>query len=167
MKTLLSSLKKLFRSLKHRHHSEKQNTSDKELLLNLIIYHKHYIEYLDIIKTELCNIIDLPEKEQHNKIKNIYIKIQNDSNIFNCSQHNPNIKINKIYEDFTNKLGQKYPNITKAEKRLFSMLYVNMSNKEISIITNTNIRSVETSRYRLRKKYNINNEEIANFMKDK
>lgn len=167
MKTLLSSLKKLFRSLKHRHHSEKQNTSDKELLLHQILYHKHYLEYLNIIKTELCNIIDLPEKEQHNKIKNIYIKIQNDSNIFNCSQHNLNISTKKIYDDFSNRLEQKYSSMTKAEKRLFAMLYVNMSNKEISIITNTNIRSVETSRYRLRKKYNINNEEIANFMKDK
>lgn len=152
--------------MKYQRHYKKQGPTDKELLLHQILYHKHYLEYLNIIKTELCNIIDLPEKEQHNKIKNIYIKIQNDSNIFNCSQHNLNISTKKIYDDFTNKLGQKYPNITKAEKRLFSMLYVNMSNKEISIITNTNIRSVETSRYRFKKKYNLNNEEIANFMKD-
>ena len=69
--------------------------------------------------------------------------------------------------DFIMKLEQKFPSITKAEKRLCVMLYIDMSSKEISVITNTSIRSVETSRYRLRKKFNLKTDkDIVDFLRE-
>ena len=72
----------------------------------------------------------------------------------------------QIYKDFIDRLDQKYPTLTKSEKRLCTMLYINMSSKEIAVISNTTIRSVETSRYRLRKKFNLTrDEDMVNFLR--
>ena len=47
------------------------------------------------------------------------------------------------------------------------MLYTNMSSKEIAVISNTTIRSVETSRYRLRKKFDLTrDEDMVKFLRN-
>lgn len=137
---------------------EYQLKSNKELLVNLALHLKYYIEYINPLKDELKAAIELPEDEQKNKIKNIYISMQNNIKIFNNTE-NLNKRINNIYKDFLDKLDKKYPGLTKSEKKLCSYLYTNMSSKEIATITNTTIRTIETSRYRLRKKLNLNRDE--------
>jgi hypothetical protein len=42
------------------------------------------------------------------------------------------------------------------------MLYTNMSSKEIAATTYTTIRPVETSRYRLRRKFNLSRDSVYN-----
>ena len=75
-------------------------------------------------------------------------------------------QIDEVYKDFLGKLEQRYPDITKGEKRLCAMLYIDMSSKEIAVITNTTVRSVETSRYRLRKKFDLKrDDDIVDFLK--
>ena len=72
-----------------------------------------------------------------------------------------------IYKDFLDRLSRKYPDMTKSEKRLCVMLYINMSSKEIAAISNITLRSVETMRYRLRKKFNLSrDEDMINFLKN-
>ena len=137
---------------------EYQLKSNKELLVNLALHLKYYIEYINPLKDELKAAIELPEDEQKNKIKNIYISMQNNIKILNNTE-NLNKQINNIYKDFLDKLDKKYPGLTKSEKKLCSYLYTNMSSKEIATITNTTIRTIETSRYRLRKKLNLNRDE--------
>ena len=137
---------------------EIQLKNNKESLINLALHFKSYIEYINPLKTKLKEAIDAPESEQKNKFKNIYTEIQNNNSLFNNTENLHN-QINEIYKDFIDRLDQKYPTLTKSEKRLCTMLYINMSSKEIAIISNTTIRSVETSRYRLRKKFNLSRDE--------
>ena len=107
---------------------------------------------------------ELPEEEQKNKIKNIYHNIQNNIQIFHNTE-NLNKQINAIYKDFLDRLDTKYPGLTKADKKLCTMLYINMSSKDIAAMTNTTVRTVETSRYRLRRKFNLTrDEDIVNFL---
>lgn len=144
---------------------EMQLRNNKESLINLALHFKSYIEYLNPLKAKLKEIIDSPESEQKNKIKNIYLDMQNNNSLFNNTENLYN-QINDIYKDFIDRLEQKYPTITKSEKRLCAMLYINMSSKEIAVISNTTIRSVETSRYRLRKKFNLSrDEDMVNFLR--
>lgn len=137
---------------------EMQLRSNKESLINLALHFKSYIEYISQFKIKLKGIIDSPEIEQKNKIKNLYSEIQNNNSLFNIAE-NLHKQINEIYKDFIERLDEKYPSLTKSEKRLCTMLYINMSSKEIAVISNTTIRSVETSRYRLRKKFNLTRDE--------
>ena len=144
---------------------EIQLKNNKESLINMALHLKSYIDFINPLKNELKEIIDSPEQEQKGRIKNIYLTMQNNSCLFNNTE-SLNKQIDDIYKDFLERLEHKYPGITKAEKRLCAMLYINMSSKEIAVINNTTLRSVETSRYRLRKKFNLSrDEDIVNFLK--
>ena len=145
---------------------EIQLKNNKESLINLALHLKSYIDFINPLKNELKEIIELPEEEQRIKIKGIYSNIQNNTRLFNNTE-NLNKQIDDIYKDFLERLEEKYPSITKAEKRLCAMLYIDMSTKEIAVITNTTLRSVETSRYRLRKKFNLSrDEDMINFLRN-
>ena len=145
---------------------EYQLKSSKESVVNLALHLKSYIELINPLKDELKEILNIPKEQQHEKIKNIYNNLQKNTLILN-NKSTLNKDINLIYKDFLDRLNEKYPDLTKSEKKLCSMLYMNMSSKDIAVITNTTIRSVETSRYRLRKKFNLSREDdIVGFLQN-
>ena len=53
-----------------------------------------------------------------------------------------------------------FPDLSPSEQRLCAFLRLNMSTKEISELTGQRISSLETARYRLRKKLGITNSHI-------
>lgn len=53
------------------------------------------------------------------------------------------------------RLTKLFPTITENEKRLASLLHLNLSSKEIASILNISPKSVEMNRYRLRKMLKI------------
>lgn len=57
----------------------------------------------------------------------------------------------RFYKD----LSQRHPDLTKGEKRMCAYIKLELSTKEIATVTNRSTRTVETVRYRLRKKLNI------------
>ena len=59
---------------------------------------------------------------------------------------------NIIFDDLLQKLIKRYPTLTKNDIRLCSYLKLNMSTKEIATLLSVSERSVESNRYRLRKK---------------
>lgn len=66
------------------------------------------------------------------------------------------------HQDFIHKLETLYPDLTEQEKRLATLLRLNLSNKEISALLNITPKSVETARYRLRKRLNLASTENLN-----
>ncbi len=63
--------------------------------------------------------------------------------------------IKEINNSFYRNLEKKYPGLTEGEKKLCSLLRLKLSSKEIASILNITPKSVEVSRYRLRKKMNF------------
>lgn len=61
----------------------------------------------------------------------------------------------QVYSSFYDNLLHTYPHLTAKDLRLCAFLRLGLSTKEISIITFREVRSVESSRNRLRKKMNI------------
>lgn len=61
----------------------------------------------------------------------------------------------KVHPSFYRRLMEKHPNITEKEKRLCAFLSLGLSSKEIASITFREVRSVESSRNRLRKKFEL------------
>jgi DNA-binding NarL/FixJ family response regulator len=67
-----------------------------------------------------------------------------------------NLKLSQ--QGFFKKLMEQFPDLTTNDLRLCSYLRMNFSTKEIARLLNNSPRAVEISRYRLRKKMNLNHE---------
>jgi hypothetical protein len=61
--------------------------------------------------------------------------------------------------EFYDKLLSKYPDLSQGELKLCAYLRLNMSTKEIADLTGQRTESLETARYRLRKKFGLTNSE--------
>ncbi len=93
---------------------------------------KDYKKILNVIENQMTRKRDILDFEQH----------------FRASQ-----------SGFYDKLKKEYPDLSPSDLRLCSLLKMNMNSKEISMILGITTRSVEVSRYRLRKKMNLNPED--------
>lgn len=61
----------------------------------------------------------------------------------------------EIHENFLKRLSQEYKHLTAKDLRLCAYLRMNLSSKEIAPLLRISVRSVEISRYRMRKKMNL------------
>lgn len=83
-------------------------------------------------------------------IKKINKEIKNEQH-----QEAFNSYFDDVHQDFILRLKEKYPALTPKELRLCAYLRMNLSSKEIAPLMNISVRGLEISRYRLRKKLNI------------
>jgi len=65
----------------------------------------------------------------------------------------------KVHPDFFTKLKNNYPNLSKNDLRLCAYIRIGMSNKEIAQIWSVLPETIITTRYRLRKKLNLEHDE--------
>ena len=70
-----------------------------------------------------------------------------------------------VYTGFMQELHQRYPDMKQTELRLCACLRMGLSSKEIATLMNTTLRSVESTRYRLRKRLGLaDGENLAAFI---
>ncbi|WP_338357772.1 helix-turn-helix and ligand-binding sensor domain-containing protein [Yeosuana marina] len=62
---------------------------------------------------------------------------------------------NQVHEDFFKILKGKHPILTSKDLRVCAYIKMNLSNKEIAPLMNVSVRGLETHRYRLKKKLNL------------
>lgn len=65
------------------------------------------------------------------------------------------LNIEEKNKEFIEKLTKEHPNLTQGEKYLATMLRVNLSTKEISMISGNSPKTINMNRYRLRKALNL------------
>lgn len=71
----------------------------------------------------------------------------------------------KIHTGFMDVLAKSYPQLSITERKVCSLVKINMSSKEISHILNISSRSVDTYRYHIRQKLQIpSHSNLAEFM---
>ena len=70
------------------------------------------------------------------------------------------LRFSQVHSDFYEKLLEKFPNLTPSEQKLCAFLRLNMTTKEVAELTGQSISTLETARYRLRKKLNISNAQV-------
>ena len=61
----------------------------------------------------------------------------------------------ELHEDFSSKLKEEYPGLTKGEIRLSYLLRQQMSNKEVANVLNVSPAAVEKAKYRLKRKLRL------------
>ncbi|SHE36733.1 Tetratricopeptide repeat-containing protein [Mariniphaga anaerophila] len=76
------------------------------------------------------------------------------------------LRFQQVHEVFYNNLKSKFPQLSPSEIKLAAFLRLNMTSKDISSLTGLSVKSIESSRYRLRKKLGIAKKEInlVNFL---
>ncbi|WP_143055613.1 tetratricopeptide repeat protein [Flavobacterium terrigena] len=69
---------------------------------------------------------------------------------------------NEVDAQFSYKLNKKYPSLTEEEQKICILIYLDLKNKDIAVIQNLSLRSVENCRYRIRKKMDLDaNENLS------
>ena len=75
-------------------------------------------------------------------------------------------QVEQLHKDFTVRLQEKYPNLTKQERRLTTLLRLGFSSKYIAVLMNISPKSVEICRHRLRTKLGLGRKEsLTGFVK--
>lgn len=113
-------------------------------------------ELRQLVKTQLSKdkISDIFRKLHQHKIGEEYMEVFD-------------VNFEKIHHQFFEKLKYINPKLSKKDQRLCAFIKMDLTNKEISPLLNISIRGVETLRYRLRKKLNLNTEEnLHDFLKE-
>lgn len=75
----------------------------------------------------------------------------NDDDNWNKFEENFNL----VYDNFSQKIMEAFPLLKKSDLKLCVYLRMGLSSKEMASLLNTSVRSIETARYRLRKKLDI------------
>jgi DNA-binding CsgD family transcriptional regulator len=130
----------------------------------------HYNDILQALDEEIKNI---SESIRHNdtkskvvmKIASVRKEIQkdlNDDDTWNMLESNFNL----VYDGFVNRLTSRFPELNVKDRKICAYLRMGLSSKEIASLINSSTRSVETARYRLRKKMELNNgESLTTFLR--
>ncbi|RXG33049.1 regulatory protein, luxR family [Leeuwenhoekiella marinoflava DSM 3653] len=150
--------------------------------------HKEQLEEDNLIKSkELANYTMLLVKKKEiftdtfnalkdfrNSLKTQAARKRLQEVLFNLNQHRMgeeylnvfDVHFEKVHENFFNQLKEIDPGITKRELRLCAFVKMNLTNKEIAPLLNISTRGVETARYRIRKKLNINDESFNAYLEN-
>jgi len=128
----------------------------------------HLINKNEVLNTVKLDLEDIVRKQQmnghHDGLKKIIHTIdQSVSSDNDWKQFE--LHFNNVHGNFTHRLLEKYPRLTPQEIKLSAYLRLNLNTKEIAHLLNISVRGVEISRYRLRKKLNLDrNENLTDFM---
>lgn len=130
---------------------------NKELTTN-IMYLLKKNEFNSEISHRLMELKKQMKKPDQDIIQKIIIDIKNaqDDDIWKEFE----VRFSQVYNDFYERLNTKYPDLTLNEKRICAFLRLNMTTKEICALTRQSYNSLNVARARLRKKLNIQNEDI-------
>ena len=124
------------------------------------------LQQLDDSLADLADSVkrDDPKAKLSQKVKAIRKSIidnMNDDDNWDKFEENFNL----VYDNFMAKLLAKFPDLHKNERKLCAYLRLGLSSKEIASLLNISLRSVETFRYRLRKKLGLQpRESITDFV---
>jgi len=105
---------------------------------------------------------DLDENKQH-----LFFKIIRDIEADTSKRTNRDfeVRFKDANTKFYTQLSERFSNLTPNELKLCAFLKLNMSTKEIASITFQSEHAIKISRYRLRKKLNLaENESLVNFL---
>ncbi|WP_321519250.1 triple tyrosine motif-containing protein [uncultured Bacteroides sp.] len=131
-------------------------------MANLMINFVRKNEMLTEIKQELFKVMSTLKGEGTKQSKQMLMVVNSkiDSNI----QSDEVLKrieeqFDLIHNNFMKRLSEKHPDLSANERMMCAYIKMNLSSKEIAPLLNISLRGVETIRYRLRKKFNLDRDE--------
>ncbi|MBK8806516.1 MAG: hypothetical protein IPO21_07690 [Bacteroidales bacterium] len=118
------------------------------------------------LKTKLEDVSENVNDQAKREIGKLIREIKQDLDIDeNWDQFE--IHFNEVHNNFIERLKKEYPELTPSNLKMCAYLRMNLSSKEIATLLNISISGVEKSRYRLRKKLNLETEDnLVEFIMD-
>lgn len=154
-KSILNST--IEKCLKEKEKDEKKKFHYKTIAIILIVIaicvilfsvYKKNNRYKDILIDKKNKDIDILEKKLDSSYEEVIQLAINGDNLFM-------VKFKEIYSDFYNKLIKCYPDLNASDLKFCAFVKLNFSNKEIAQYGNMSVRTVESKKYRLRKKIGL------------
>lgn len=114
------------------------------------------------IRTEILQILSQPE-DATTVLRSIKKKMRElpTSNV-NWDEYDEHF--NDAHPDFQKKLLEQYPILSQTELKICTLLKVGLTSREIANMLALSIRSVENHRFRIRKKLDISDQNIAQML---
>ncbi|HLO52884.1 MAG TPA: triple tyrosine motif-containing protein [Saprospiraceae bacterium] len=127
---------------------------NKELALSTMhIVQKN--ETLAKLREELDTIVkQTKDSDTKSNIKKV-IGILSDDHRLEDDWESFAVHFDQVHTDFIRRIKEKYPQLSPKDLKLCAYLRMNLTTKEIAPLLNISVRGVEISRYRLRKKMEI------------
>jgi tetratricopeptide (TPR) repeat protein len=135
------------------------NYKDKELV-NFATYITEKNDFLENV-LERLDSVDMTTETGKKQLDQLMPLIRDNINL-NGSREEFNAHLTTVYESFIKKLDDRYPDLTDHEKRLATLLRVNLTSKQIASVFNISPKSVDMGRYRLRKKMGLHIDQDIN-----
>ena len=112
-------------------------------------------EFINGIKSDIVEVKNLIKDPSAKKeLKKVITKLQDDQRLEDdwgrFSTH-----FDKVHHDFFRRLKENHPKLSSKDLKLCAYLRLNLSTKEIAPLLGISVRGVEISRYRLRKKVDL------------
>lgn len=118
----------------------------------------HLLQKNQTLNTIRTKIVELQKQIENPKLKKelskIFSILRDDFNM-DEDWDKFSIHFDQVHQDFIKKLKEKYPNLSTNDHKLCAYLKMNLATKEIAPLLNISVRGVEISRYRLRKKLEL------------
>ncbi len=143
--------------------------AQSEAKKTLSLKNEQLLQYTEIIshKNEFLNKLKLGLEAMRNAEAKRWANMINDEVNNEKKEFLFHKLFSEIHQDFIARLTEKYPSLTSNDIRILSFIRANLGNKEISNLMNISPRSLDTNRYRLRKKLNLEQgSDLNQFIRD-
>jgi DNA-binding NarL/FixJ family response regulator len=148
--------KRTMRLKEVRHHEEVLTAEKEKELASSAMHIVHNVETLQKVKTSLLTAIDaVNDQDAKAQMRKVLRSIASEMMIEN-NWEQFELHFNQIHQNFLVRLRKEFPDLTHSDIKLISYLKLNLSSKEIAPLLNLSIPGIEASRYRIRKKMNLN-----------
>ncbi|MGB6037026.1 MAG: LuxR C-terminal-related transcriptional regulator, partial [Cryomorphaceae bacterium] len=114
-------------------------------------------EMLQNIKKDLVDLADVGDDSIKKRVKQIQRLISDDVRL-DKNWERFETHFDQVHANFFKNLRAKHPELTPKDQKLCAYLRMNLATKEIAPLLNISVRGVEISRYRLRKKLNLDSD---------
>lgn len=151
---LLLNFRKKDQQLNQKNESLNEFIRSKEqelMLLNTKLLHNK--QYFKEIKADIKGIKNVNDSVIKDITYHIELALESDKEWENLQSH-----FNAIFSGFYDVLLKKYPSLSEIELRHCMFIKLHLQTKEIARILLIDPRSVQTARYRIKKKMNLNEE---------
>jgi len=141
-----------------------KSLKDNELLSKAL----HIIQLNELINETAKEIVSSVKSCPNNNLcESLRIKINIEKKLNNPFWEEFEKHLNTTHNDFFNRFGEAFPQLTMNEKRLAALIFLNLSSKEIANISLQASSSVDVARYRLRTKLKLDkNQSLTEFLKN-
>ena len=118
-------------------------------------------EKMGSIRDSISELIPIAGNELQKRlsrvVKNIEDEIGEDTNWDKFT-----VSFNMIHDNFLKRFAEQYSSMTHNDLRICAYIRMNLSNKEIANLLNVSVRTIESTRYRVRKKLELESDTNLN-----